>query len=198
MIRAVERTQRPERRMSDEEFYSPEELRAFHLVGEFLGWFARLEAVLELSIIDILEVEPVSGQLLMTFVTFSNKCAILEELATSENAGLSEAERKDFRSAIGKIRDLAQRRNTIAHSMFEPIDGGIRFSHGKKELVEDRSETINHDVFARYRTQMADLWGSVASIASKIRFNGRQKQIAEAVLRARLAVVEPEPGSKPN
>jgi hypothetical protein len=25
--------------MSDEEIYSPEELRAFHLVGEFLGWF---------------------------------------------------------------------------------------------------------------------------------------------------------------
>ena len=81
--------------------------------------------------------------------------------------------------------------------MFEPIDGGIRFSHGKKKLVEDRSETINHDVFAKYRTQMADLWGSVAQIASKIKQNGRQKEIARALLRARL-VVEPEPGSKPN
>jgi hypothetical protein len=187
-----------ERMMSDEEIYSPEELRAFHVVGEFLGWFARLEAVIDYSIIDILELEQVAGRLLMTFVTFSNKCSILEELATSESAGLSEAERRDFRSAIGKIRDLSQKRNTIAHSMFEPIDGGIKFSHGKKKLVEDRSETINHDVFPRYRTQMADLWGSVASIASKIRFNGGQKQIAEAVLRARLAIVEPEPGSKPN
>jgi hypothetical protein len=116
----------------------------------------------------------------------------------SESAGLTDAERKDARSAIGKIRDLSQRRNTIAHSMFEPIDGGIRFSHGKKKLVEDRSETINHDVFARYRTQMADLWGSVAYVAAKIRMNGRQKQIAEAVLRARLAFIHPEPGSKPN
>jgi len=39
-----------ERMMSDEEIYSPEELRAFHLVGEFLAWFARLEAVIDQSI----------------------------------------------------------------------------------------------------------------------------------------------------
>lgn len=65
--------------MCDEETYSPEELRAFHLVGEFLGWFARLEAVIDYSIIDILELEQVAGQLLMTFVTFANKCTILEE-----------------------------------------------------------------------------------------------------------------------
>jgi hypothetical protein len=187
-----------EKMMGDEEIYSPEELRSFHLVGEFLGWFARLEAVIDYSIIDILELEQGAGQLLMTYLAFSAKCSILDELAMSESAGLTDAERKDARSAIGKIRDLSQRRNTIAHSMFEPIDGGIRFSHGKKKLVEDRSETINHDVFARYRTQMADLWGSVAYVAAKIRMNGRQKQIAEAVLRARLAFIHPEPGSKPN
>ncbi len=49
--------------MTDEEIYSPEELRAFHLVGEFLGWFARLEAVIDQSVIDILELEPKAGQL---------------------------------------------------------------------------------------------------------------------------------------
>jgi hypothetical protein len=187
-----------ERMMSDEETYSPEELQAFRLVGEFLGWFARLEAVIDYSIIDILELESVAGRLLMTFVGFSNKCTILEELANAEDAGLSDTERKDARSTMGQIIDLGRRRNIIAHSMFEPVDGGVKFSHGKKKLVADRSKTINQDVFARYRTEMADLWGSVAQIASKIRLNGKQKRIAEAMLRARLAVVELEPGSKPN
>jgi hypothetical protein len=41
-------------------------------------------------------------------------------------------------------------------------------------------------------------WATSDQIASKIRLDGRQKQMAQAVLRARLAVVEPEPGSKPN
>lgn len=185
--------------MNDEEFYSPDELRAFRLVGEFLGWFANLEAVVDQSIIGILQVEPaMAGQLLMTYVNFSAKCDILEELAKADGAGLSKEERDNAHTALSQIKELARRRNMIAHSMFRPIDGGIRFSHGKKKLVEDRSETINREVFERYRSQMADLWGRVAQIASKIRSNGNQKQIAEATLRARLTVVEPEPGSKPN
>ena len=185
--------------MSGEEIYSPDEVQSFQRVGEYLAWFARLEAVMDGSIIDILNLEPTAGRLLLSFVSFSAKCNFLEELARAEGTGLTDTERKETPSNIEKIRKIARRRNTIAHSMFEPTGGGIKFADAtKKKLAADRSNVIQHDVFDRDRLQMGELWMWVASTAAKIRAHGKQTQIAEAVLRARLKVAEPEPGSKPN
>jgi hypothetical protein len=185
--------------MSDEEIYSPEELRAFHLVGEFLGWFARLEAVIDQSIIDILELEPTVGQLLMIYLNFSSKCTLLQEFALADGVGLSAKERKDAKEAISKLRKLADTRNIIAHSMFSPAEAGIKFSsHGQKKLVADRSTTIEEDEFRRKREEIGQLWSNVASIAAQIRSKANQKQITELVLRARLANAVAEPGTKPH
>jgi hypothetical protein len=110
--------------MEDEEIYSPDEKRAFHLVGEFLGWFSRLEAVIDKSIIDILELEDAVGTLLMVYLNFSSKCNLLQELALADVA-LGAEERKEIQKTIGKLRKFADDRNIIAHSMFSPTATGV-------------------------------------------------------------------------
>ncbi len=79
-------------------------VRAFHLVGEFLGWFARLEAVIDQSIIDVLELEPTVGQLLMIYLNFSSKCTLLQEFALADGVGLSAKERKTFSNFSAALR----------------------------------------------------------------------------------------------
>jgi hypothetical protein len=183
--------------MTDEEIYSPEELRAFHLVGEFLGWFARLEAVIDQSVIDILDLEPKAGQLLMIYLNFSSKCTLLQELALADGVGLSAKECKEAKNAVSKLRKLADTRNIIAHSMFSPTASGIKFSsHGQKKLITDRSTTIEEEEFRRKREEIAQSWSDVASIAAQIRSKANRRQIAELVLRARLATAVQQPGTK--
>jgi hypothetical protein len=184
--------------MTDEEIYSPEEKRAFHLVGEFLGWFARLEAVIDRSIIDILGLEQTAGQLLMTYVNFASKCTMLKELAMAQGNGLSKDERDAAKEAVGKILDLAATRNIVAHSMFSPSELGIQFSHGKKKLAQDRSIATEENEFRRKRDIIAECWSDVASVAARITSNKAEKRIAETVLRAKLALAVPESGSTPN
>ncbi|SHL55101.1 hypothetical protein [Bradyrhizobium lablabi] len=185
--------------MSDEEIYSPDEQRAFHLVGEFLGWFARLEAVIDRSIIDLLELEPTTGQLLMTYLNFSSKCTILQELASADGVGLSTEERREAKNAIGKIRKLADTRNIIAHSMFSPSEAGIKFSsHGQKKIVSDRSTVIEESEFRKNREIIAQSWSNIASLAAQIKSKTRERRIAEIVLQTKLALVRAEPGSRPN
>jgi hypothetical protein len=187
--------------MSDEDIYSPEEAKAFHLVGEFLGWFARLEAVIDRSIIDILELDATVGQLLMIYLNFSSKCTLLQELALADGVGLSAKEHKEAKDTISKLRKLADTRNLIAHSMFSPApaEPGIQFaSHGQKRLLTDKSTIIEEDEFRRKREEIAQSWSNVASIAARIKFVAKQKRIAGLVLQARLAGAVPEPGKKPH
>ena len=138
----------------------------------------------------------------MTYLNFSSKCTILQELALADGVGLDANERndaKDAKDAISKIRKLADTRNIIAHSMFSPTEVGIKFSsHGQKKLVMDRSTTIEENELRRKREVIAESWGNVASMAAKIRSKAREKRIAEVVLRARLAITAAEVGSKPH
>jgi hypothetical protein len=182
----------------DEEFYSPEELQAFQRVGEFLCWFAMLEDNIGESIIDVLGLEPIAGRLLMTYVNFAAKCDFLKELISVEGLELTSEELKSANSTIGSIQSLNSTRITVVHSFFSHDNGGVKFLKGKKKLREDRSRIINNDEFIKYRNDMADYWGRVAQIASKIKGKAKQKKIAELMLNARLVDVTAELGSKPH
>jgi len=138
----------------DEEIYSSEEKQAFHRVGEFLAWFARLEAVIDRSIIDLLQLETTAGELLMTYLNFSAKCTFLQELVTAQGVGLTEDEVEAAACAI----ELVHVYSLVHDDLPAMDDDDLRrgrptchkaFDEATAVLVGDALQTLAFQVLAR-------------------------------------------------
>lgn len=176
--------------MSDE-IYSIEDKAAFMRVGEFLNWFSQLELKIDDSILRVLGIEPIAGRLLLAYVPCRNKCEFLKKLAGLSELNFSSEEKNLAKTVISRIQTLHDTRNILAHSFFKAESEGVRFLKAEKKLTADTSRTINDQTFDSYRNEMADLWGRLAQIAGLIQRRLNQKQVAEAMARARLEELGP-------
>jgi hypothetical protein len=165
----------------EDELYSKQDMLAFQLVGEFLCWFSMLETNIDQSVIDLLDLEPVAGRLLMSYVPFQKKCDLLRELFSLEEVGFTNQEKKDANSKLNRIRGRADTRNIIAHSFFSSEEMGVKFLNAEKKMRADISQTIDQEEFRRHQTDMADLWGWLAQITHRIKVTMNRKQLAQAL-----------------
>jgi len=180
-----------------DEIYSPEDKAAFMRVGEFLNWFSQLEMQIDEAIIRVLGIELLAGRLLLSYTPCRNKCEFLKKLAGLSELAFTLQELADAKDAIGRIQVLHDTRNVLAHSFFKPESEGVKFLKAEKKLAADTSRTINDETFERYRNEMAHLWGKVAQIAGSIQTKMNQREVAEAMARARFED-ELAPFSKPH
>jgi hypothetical protein len=145
-----------------------------------------LETNLDESIISVLGIEPVAGRLLLSYVPFNRKCDFLKKLTSLPELGFTSQELAEAKAAMGSIQKLSEIRNVVAHSFFSADAIGVKFLRAEKNLARDTSKTINNETFERHRNEMADLWGKVAQIAHRIKVKMNERQVAEAMARARF------------
>lgn len=179
-----------------DEIYAPEDKAAFMRVGEFLNWFSQLEMQVDESIIRVLGIEMLAGRLLLSYTPCRNKCEFLKKLASLPQLALTPEELADAKKTMSRIQELHDTRNILAHSFFKAETGGVKFLKAEKSIAPDTSRTINDETFERHRNEMAHLWGKLAQVAGRIHNKMNEREIAEAMARARFE--ELTPFSKPH
>jgi hypothetical protein len=91
------------------------------LVGRFMYQFALLEAAVDNAIGNLLRIRSLENQILVRNIEFSRKINILK---SAVSLGGKKEEKGRLLNRIAKVSEI---RNVIAHNVFGPDKGGIRF-----------------------------------------------------------------------
>lgn len=150
----------------------PEEYaRSYRLVGEFMFYWAALEAELNRGVRKLLGLEGTEGIIATANMQVRDKIHTLRTLVTYYASSDADA-LKAHNKTIDRIGDMAGQRNLVAHNIFAPHDdGGVEFFLIKAKGKFAAPETVwsiedflnkNHEM-----TQLAEaLNGIVAATAS--------------------------------
>jgi hypothetical protein len=98
------------------------ETSSLALVGRFLKRVCDLEEKLNEAIAGILDIDDTKRFILCANIQFRNKICILRSFA--RNSSLADPDKEQFDSELVKMRNLYERRNTLAHQYFKPAPAG--------------------------------------------------------------------------
>lgn len=105
-------------------------------VGEFMWHWIRLEEAVNTALLHVLGVSEQHKSLLKHFISFSSALGIIETAIPV--AFQAEPLRKTMAETVHEVRKMYSHRNTVAHSLFGPIEGkkGVAFwdYKAKKEV----------------------------------------------------------------
>lgn len=126
------------------------------LVGRFMYNFALLEAAVDSAIGNLLRIRSLQNQILVRNIDFSRKIYILK-------SAVSLSGKKDEKvRLLNKIAKVSETRNEIAHNVFGPEKGGIRFL-----TVAARSELKFPETF--YTTErFGEMTGELISLGARL------------------------------
>ncbi|MBB5041898.1 hypothetical protein [Shinella fusca] len=100
------------------------DIRAFTLVGAFMGYFAVLELGVNEALSKVLGLEVAASVVVSRNMSFDDKLKTLRALVSRFT--ISESKAKEFDELVKRARKCGEIRNTIAHSPFrrsEKTDG---------------------------------------------------------------------------
>ncbi|RWQ66671.1 hypothetical protein [Mesorhizobium sp.] len=159
-------------------------VRAFTLVGAFMGHFALLEVGINAAIGEVLGIKSVRRAIVGRNMGFDDKIKTLRALVDSLIANREEA--KKFDTLAKRARTCGELRNIVAHTPFRssPTSDGVEFfpvSASSKFAFPDMDWSI--DDFLKHIDNIEQVDNDLRSIEIRISI----QRIAEALIGSRSA-----------
>ncbi|WP_113132749.1 hypothetical protein [Rhizobiales bacterium] len=156
------------------------DVRAFTLVGGYLGYFALLEAGINNAVSDVLEIKGLRAAIVTRNMSFDDKLKTLRALVAEFIHDRTEA--KAFDDLAKRAKRCGESRNIIAHTPFRrsPQSDGVEFfatSANSTFKYIDMDWTV--DEFLRQIDNINEIDNALRSIGSRMSI----QRIAEALLR---------------
>lgn len=156
------------------------DVRAFTLVGAYLGYFALLETGINNALSDVLEIKGLRAAIVTRNMSFDDKLKTLRALVAEFIHDRKEA--KAFDDLAKRAKSCGESRNIIAHTPFRrsPQSDGVEFfatSANSTFKYIDMDWTV--DEFLRQIDNINQIDNALRSIGSRMSI----QRIAEALLR---------------
>ncbi|PDT50467.1 hypothetical protein CO661_02290 [Sinorhizobium fredii] len=156
------------------------DMRAFTLVGAFLGYFALLERGVDAALGEVLEVNSIRGAIVARNMSFDDKIKTLRTLVDRFVTDKTQA--KNFDELAKRARNFGATRNVVAHTPFRrssKSDGVEFFPLSASSTLEYPEMDWPIDEFLRQIDAITETDNALRSLESRMSL----QRVAHALLR---------------
>ena len=152
--------------------------RACAQVGLFMYHFANLENQIDAAVAKLFELKDNTAQMINGSVDFFKRYNLVH---TAVHYQVDENEYKRLKKILTKVTDHNKARQVVAHSRFEPVGDGVKFT---RVVARDGTVTIPDETWSKekFDTQYKAMQKTITEVSAS-RLSGIDRPSALTVLR---------------